>query len=100
MLCIRFVSRASSVPVAVAYGLDNRGTGVRFSAEARDIFYSTASRPPLGPTQPPIQWVLEALTPRVKRRGREADHSPAFSAAVKDGGPIPTLPHKSSWSNA
>jgi hypothetical protein len=40
---------------------------------------STLSRPVLGPTQPPIQWVLE-----VKRPGREADHSPPFSAEVKN----------------
>jgi hypothetical protein len=26
------------------------------------------------PTQPPIQWVPEALSPEVKRPGREADH--------------------------
>jgi hypothetical protein len=34
-------------------------------------------------TQPPIQWVLGALSPRVKQQGREADHSPLASAEVK-----------------
>jgi hypothetical protein len=58
-------------------GLDSRG-----SIPGRE---STASRPALGPIQPPIQWVL---SPAVKRQGREADHSPPSSAKVKNGGAI------------
>jgi hypothetical protein len=38
----------------------------------------------LGPTQPPIQWVPGALSLRVKRLGRKADHSPPSSAEVKE----------------
>jgi hypothetical protein len=38
----------------------------------------------MGPTQPPIQWVPEALSLGVKRLGREADHSPPSSAEVKN----------------
>jgi hypothetical protein len=41
------------------------------------------SRPALGPTQPPIQWVPMALSPRVNRPGREADHSSPASAEVR-----------------
>jgi len=41
-------------------------------------------QPALGPTQPPIQWVLGALSPVVKRPTREADHSPASSVEVKN----------------
>jgi hypothetical protein len=44
---------------------------------------TSASRPALGPTQPPIQWVEGALSPGVKRPGRDADHSPPSSAEVK-----------------
>jgi hypothetical protein len=44
---------------------------------------STSSRPALGSTQPPIQWVPEALSPGVKRPVREADHSLPISAEVK-----------------
>jgi hypothetical protein len=40
--------------------------------------------PCLEPTQPPIQWVPGALTPGVKRPGREADHSLPTSAEVKN----------------
>jgi hypothetical protein len=47
------------------------------------LLLTTASRTALGPTQPPIQWVLGALS-LVKRPGREADHSLASSAEVKE----------------
>jgi hypothetical protein len=47
------------------------------------FLFSTASRPVLGPTQPPIQWVPGAVPPGVKRQGREADRSPPTSAEVK-----------------
>jgi hypothetical protein len=49
------------------------------------IFLSTtASRPALGPTQPPIQWVPEALSLEVKWPEREADHSSPSSIEVKN----------------
>jgi hypothetical protein len=38
------------------------------------------SRPVLGPTQPPIQWIQRALSPGVKRPGHEAHNSPPTSA--------------------
>jgi hypothetical protein len=38
----------------------------------------------LRPTQPPIQWVLGALSLGVKLPGREDDHSPPSSAEVKE----------------
>jgi hypothetical protein len=41
---------------------------------------STTLRPNLRPIQPPIQWIPGALSPGVKRQGREADHSPPSSA--------------------
>jgi hypothetical protein len=47
--------------------------------------YSTSSRPALGPTHPPKQWVAGALSPGVKRQGRESDHSPPSNAEVKNG---------------
>jgi hypothetical protein len=47
-------------------------------------FFLTSSRPALGPTQPPIQWVLGALSPGIKQKWREADHSPPASVEVKE----------------
>jgi hypothetical protein len=46
------VGRDSSVGIATRYGLD--GPGIE-SWWGRD--FSQRSRPALGPTQPPIQWV-------------------------------------------
>jgi hypothetical protein len=45
---------------------------------------STSSRPVLGPMQPPMPWILGALSPRVQQPGREAAHSPTTSAKVKN----------------
>jgi hypothetical protein len=55
------------------------------------------SSPVLGFSQPPIQWLPWALSPGVKRPGREADDSPPTSAEVKNGGSIHPLPHTPSW---
>jgi hypothetical protein len=49
----------------------------------RIFLFTTASRTALGPTQPPIQWVSEALSLGVKQPGREAGHSLPSSAEVK-----------------
>jgi hypothetical protein len=58
-------------------GFDSwRGLGI--------FLFTTASRTALGPTQPPIQWVLGALSLGVKRSGREAEHSPPSSAKIKN----------------
>jgi len=48
------------------------------------FLFTTMSRTALGPTQPPIQRVLGALSLGVKRPGREADHSPPSSTEVKE----------------
>jgi hypothetical protein len=48
------------------------------------FLFTTLSRPVLGPTQLPIQWVPGALTLGAKRPGRVADHSPPSSAEVKN----------------
>jgi hypothetical protein len=49
------VSRVSSGSTVSDYGLDDRAIGVRSPAEAKD--FSSVSRPALGPTQLPVQWV-------------------------------------------
>jgi hypothetical protein len=45
------------------------------------FLFTTAFRTVLGPTQPPIQGLFPL---RVKRMGREADHSPPPSAEMKE----------------
>jgi hypothetical protein len=49
----------------------------------KNFLFSMSSRPALGPTQPPVQWIPGAVSSGVKQPGREADHSPATSARVK-----------------
>jgi hypothetical protein len=67
---------------ALDYGLDDRGFDFR---QGLGIFlFTTASRPALGPTQPPIQWVPGAVSLGIKRPGCEADHTPPSSAEVKN----------------
>jgi hypothetical protein len=77
------------VGIATGYELDGRGL---IPGMGKIFLSSTASRSALRPTQLPIQWVL-----RVKRPGREAEHSPPSSAKVKNDGVMPPLPHRSSW---
>jgi hypothetical protein len=57
---------------------------IDFRRGLRIFLFTTASRTALGPNQPPIQWVQVALSLGVKRSGRKADHSPPYSAEVKN----------------
>jgi hypothetical protein len=54
------------------------------SRQGQGFFLVTASRPALGPTQPPTHWVSGALSPVIKWRGHEVDHSSPSSAAVNN----------------
>jgi hypothetical protein len=73
-------------------GLGDRGSVL---GKGKILLFSIASRPALGLTQPPIQWV-----PGVKRPGSEADHSPPSSIKMKNGGAVLPLPRVSSWHSA
>jgi hypothetical protein len=53
---------------------------------------SIASRPALGPTQPPIKWVQEDIPPWGGGQGHEAEHTSQSSVEVKNGGDIPPIP--------
>jgi len=67
----------SSVGIATGYGLDGPGIESRWG---RDFSY--LSRPALGPTQPPVQWVPGL--PRGKERlERDTKPSPTSSAVVE-----------------
>jgi len=59
----------SSVGIVTDYGLASNPSG-------DEIF--RPSRPALGPTQPPVKWVLGLS------QGYAADHSPPSSAAVME----------------
>jgi hypothetical protein len=60
-------NRVSSGSIVSDYGLDDRAIGVRSPAGQRIFPLASVSRPALGPTQPPVQWVPGVLSPGVKR---------------------------------
>jgi hypothetical protein len=71
--------------------VDDRGP-IPGRAMMEFFLFATALRQPLGPTQPPIQWVPWALSLRLKRPEREADYSPLSSAEVKNAWSYTTTP--------
>jgi hypothetical protein len=83
--------RYISVGIAMGYRLDGRG-----SIPGRGKISFSSGRP----THPSIQWVPGAISLRVYRPGREADHSLPSSAEVKNSGVIPPLPRTTSWHSA
>ena len=74
----KIMGRDSSVSVATCTELDGLGIESRLGRN-----FPHSSRPALGPTQPPIQWV-PGLSRGVKRPGRGVDHPPPSSADVKE----------------
>jgi hypothetical protein len=72
-----------SVDIALGYGLDDGVLGFDSQRGLGIFLFTTASRPALGPTMLPIQWVPGALSLGVKRPGHEAGHSLPPSAEVK-----------------
>ena len=77
-MCLEYCGRGSSVGIAIDYGLD----GPESNPGGDEIFHP--SRPALGPTQPPVQWVPGLSRGGKVRPGRAADHSPPSSAAVME----------------
>jgi hypothetical protein len=74
----------SSVSIALGYGLDDRGSGVRFQEGARN--FSLHHRVHNGSGAHPASYPMSIRDsfPEVKRPGREVAHSPPFSAEVKE----------------
>jgi hypothetical protein len=54
--------------------------------------FATASRPALGPTQPPVQWIPEVLSLEVKRPAIEAGYSLPSSTKVKNAWSCISIP--------
>jgi hypothetical protein len=82
MVCLAR-SRDSIVGLATGYGLEDRGVGDGVPVGSRIFSSPRRPKPALGSTQPPTQCAPGALSPGVKRQGREADHSPPASVEVK-----------------
>jgi hypothetical protein len=84
-------SRDSSVGIAAGWT-----ASVRFPAGASDfpLLHSLQTGSWSHPASYPVG-TGDSL--KVKRSGRDADHSPLSIAEVKNGGTIPPLPYMSSW---
>jgi hypothetical protein len=79
-MCCEYFQAEVTYLVCLGVGIATRLRAGFDSRQGLRIFLSaTASRPALGPIQPPVQWV-----PAVKRPRREADHSFPSSAEVKN----------------
>jgi hypothetical protein len=65
-----------------------------------EFLFTTTSKLVLQPTQPPIKSVEGALSLGVKRTGCEADHSPPYSAEVKNAWSYTSTPTTPSWHGA
>jgi hypothetical protein len=78
-------SRDSSVGIALGYGLDDRGSRVRFPAGAGNfsLHYRVQDGSGAHTTSYPVG-TRGSFPGGVKRPGREADHSPPSSAEVKE----------------
>ena len=74
---IEHTGPGNSVGIATGYGLDDPGLESRWGRD-----FPHLSRPALGPTQPPVQWV-PGLSRGKERPGRDADPTPPNSAVVK-----------------
>jgi hypothetical protein len=89
MVLVFFVCSDFYITVLYKFSVIHQQIFVSYSQFICIIIYSSANNPPRpdwlwGPTQSPVQWVPRALSPRVKRPGGEADHSPVSSAEVQD----------------
>jgi hypothetical protein len=98
LLFYQTMSQGSSVSIVTDYGVDNQFDPLQ---RQRIFLLVPASRPALGPTQSPVQWVLGVLFPGVKQAqsGHDAaDHSPPFSAEVKNEWELYLIfPHAPPW---
>jgi hypothetical protein len=78
-----FKSRDSSVGIAIGYGLDDRCSRVRFPA-GTGIFSLHSVQNGFGAHPASYPRGTGAVSLEVKRPGCETDHSPPFSAEVKE----------------
>jgi hypothetical protein len=92
------VSRNSSVGIATGCGLDDRGVGVRVPVGSR--VFSMSSRPALGSTQPPVQWVPGLFPRGLSGRGVKLTTHLQLVPRSRKCGFINSLPRTPSWRSA
>jgi hypothetical protein len=74
----------SSVGIVLGYGLDDRGSRIRFPAGAGNFSLHHHVQTDSGAQPASYPMGTRGSFPGVKRPGREADHSPPSSAEVKE----------------
>jgi hypothetical protein len=81
-----FFLRRRRIQMKIAPSVQQLATDwtAKVQVKARFFLLSMLSRPTLGPNQPSIQRVPEALSLAIKRPGRKADHSRPAGAEVKN----------------
>jgi hypothetical protein len=72
----------TSLPLTLRFSVLNEASG--FIWKAKFFLFSTVFKPVLVSTQPPIKWVLGAISPAVKRSGHEANHSSPSRSEAKN----------------
>jgi hypothetical protein len=87
--------RDSSIGIATGYGLDGRGS----IPDRRKRLFSILQHPDQL-WDPSYIVGMGTLFSGVKQPRCKSDHSPPFTAEVKNGGAIPSLPHLYSWHSA
>jgi hypothetical protein len=92
--CTNCKSHDSSVGIAISYGLDDRGSRVRFPAGAGNFLLHHREQNGSGAHPASYPMGTRALPLEVKRPGREADHLNLVREA------IPPLPNTPSWCRA
>jgi len=78
----KFLSRDSSVGIALGYGLDDRGSDSRPGAGNFSLHHRLQNGS--GPHPASYPMCIRAVSLGVKRPGREGDHSPPCSADIKE----------------
>jgi hypothetical protein len=88
--------RDGSIGIALGYGLDDRCSRVRFSAGAGNFFLHHRVQNGSGAHPASYPMGTRGSSPRVKRPGCEADHSPPSSAEVKNAWSYTSTPQYTS----
>jgi len=90
--CFSLISSPQTVP-PLGYRPDERRIRIHFQAgiKRHTLLFSTGARLALELTQPPNQWVLEALSPGIKHPEHEPDHSTPSSTKVKKAHSLPLV---------
>jgi hypothetical protein len=76
--------RMSELSIVTSYGTNDSGIGIAILTVRKTFPFTTASRPAVGPNQPPIQRVPDAVSLEVNWPGPQTNHSTPSNAEFKN----------------